>query len=170
MTTWWRSASCLLAASAACGSWCAAAVAKAPACDAAAVTTALRQTVLALNGRNAPLLARTYERLPTRIGPSTPITTALRIARAGHGFATVPELSFQPGKTTARRLAIDLARVAALGRWKLDDVELGARKPGAVGIGAYFVVARRHSTLRYYGEGGFDCRTGRIFAFAPLRQ
>ena len=161
MTTWRRSAICTSAALVA---------AKAPPCDKAAVTAALRQTATALNGRDARLLARTFERLPARIARSTPASAALHIARAKGNFGTVPELNFQPGATTAKALAIDLARIAALGHWKLDDVELGVRKPGAIGISGEFLVVRRHSTLRYYGEGGYDCRTGRIFALAPLRQ
>jgi hypothetical protein len=170
MTTWWRSAICASAALVAALAACASAVAKAPACDKASATTALRQAATALNARDARLLARTFERLPAGIARTGPASAALHIARAKGDFGTITELNFQPGKTTAKALAVDLARIAALGRWKLDDVELGVRRPGVVGISGDFLVVRTHSTLHYYGEGGFDCRTQRIFAFAPLRQ
>jgi hypothetical protein len=32
------------------------------------------------------------------------------------------------------------------------------------------ILRRSESTLRYSGKGGFDCKTGRIFILAPLRQ
>ncbi len=170
MTTWWRSSICLSAALVAASCASASASAKASPCDKAAATAALQQATTALNGRDARLLARTFERLPAGLKRTGPAAAALHILRAKGDFGIITELNFQPGKTTAKALAVDLARVAALGRWKLDDVELGTRRPGVVGISGDFLVVRKHSTLHYYGEGGFDCRTGRIFAFAPLRQ
>ena len=148
---------------------CATAAAQAP-CDPAAATAAVQKAADAINAHSVKLLTHAFEPWPKRVGRPLASTPALHIARSARNFATVTELNYRPGSTTARHLAVDLGRVSALGHWNIDHVVLGNRRSATLGIGVEFAVVRAHSTLRYYGEGGLDCLTGRIFTLAPLRQ
>jgi hypothetical protein len=169
MTRRWRSAICAAAALVAPAAACATAAAKAP-CDQAAAAAAVQKAADAINASSLKLLTHAFEPWPKRVGRPLARTPALHIARAAGNFATVTELNYRPGATTAQHLTVDLGRVSALGHWKVDYVDLGNRKLATLGIGVEFAVVRPHSTLHYYGEGGFDCQTGRIFTLAPLRQ
>ena len=144
----------------------------APTCDVAAVKQALTRTATAINTPKPALLAAAYERFPTAPGAVAQSPYSLRIARpvgTPKQNKQVTELVYAPGATNAR-LRRALGHVSQLGRWRVgDDIDVGEGRR-LVGIKAEFLVSRGGSTLRYSGKGGFDCKTGRIFILAPLRQ
>jgi hypothetical protein len=144
----------------------------APTCDVATVKRALVRTATAINTQKPQLLAATYERFPTAPGAVAQAPYSLRIARPigkPKQNRQVIELVYAPGAASAKFLRA-LSRLSQLGHWRVgDDIDVGHGRR-LVGITAEFLVSRDGSTLRYYGKGGFDCKTGRIFILAPLRQ
>ena len=171
MSVRWRCAISTALAGAGLGALCSS-VSAAPACDAAAVKRALARTAAAINRQQPQLLAQTYEAFPTAPGAVARSPYSLRIARPvgkPKQGKQVTELIYAPGAESATFLRA-LGRVSQLGHWSVGDRITVGRGRRLVGITAEFFVARGSSTLRYYGKGGFDCKTGRIFILAPLRQ
>jgi hypothetical protein len=144
----------------------------ASACDVATVKRALTRTATAINQQKPELLAATYERFPTAPGAVAQSPYSLRIARPigkPKQNRQVTELIYAPGAASAKLLRA-LSRVSQLGHWRVgNDIDVGQGRR-LVGMTAEFLVSRDGSTLRYYGKGGFDCKTSRIFILAPLRQ
>ena len=171
MSVRWRCAMSTALAAAGLGALCSG-VSAAPACDAAAVRRALVRTAAAINTRQPQLLAQTYEAFPTAPGAVARSPYSLRIARPvgkPKQGKQVTELVYAPGAKSAAFLRA-LGRVSELGHWRVGDKVAVGHGRRLVGITAEFLVAREGSTLRYAGKGGFDCKTGRIFILAPLRQ
>ena len=171
MNARWRCAISTSLAAVGLGALCTSASA-APACDAAAVKRALARTATAINTQRPQLLAQTYELFPTAPGAVAQSPYSLRIARpAGKPKQNkqVTELVYAPGAKSAAFLRA-LGRVSQLGHWSVGEKITVGHGRRLVGITAEFFVARDGSTLRYYGKGGFDCKTQRIFILAPLRQ
>ena len=171
MSVRWRCAVSTSLAAVGLGALCASAPAAQP-CDAAAVRRALARTATAINRQRPELLATAYERFPTTPGAVAQSPYSLRIARpvgTVRANRQLTELVYAPGAHGAK-LVRALGQVSQLGHWSVGDkVTVGSGRR-LVGITAEFFVARDGSRLRYYGKGGFDCKTGRIFILAPLRQ
>ncbi len=172
MSVRWRCAISASLAAVGLGALSTGASAAALACDSAAVKRALARTATAINAQRPQLLAQTYEPFPTAPGAVTRSPYSLRIARPvgkPKQNRQVAELVYAPGATGASFLRA-LGRVSRLGHWSVGDRVTVGHGRRLVGITAEFFVRRDGSTLRYYGKGGFDCKTGRIFILAPSRQ
>jgi hypothetical protein len=171
MNVRWRCAISMSLAAVGLGALCSSASA-APACDSAAVKRALARTATAINTQRPQLLAQTYEPFPTAPGAVARSPYSLRISRPvgkPKQNRQVAELTYAPGAKSATFLRA-LGRVSQLGHWSVGDKISVGHGRRLVGITAEFFVARDGAALRYYGKGGFDCKTGRIFILAPLRQ